>query len=126
MSAWTPVTVNGAVSDVLVTDFGGVLGQTVTLPRDARMRIQMNYSSDAPTLVQIYLAYTGAAAAQAITMLYDSTLQTPTPDQTQYFANFCASVPIDAALLAKSLRITKGASNAILEFATTVMMGPGC
>lgn len=129
MSAWSGLfAVNGALIDSLVTDFGGALSNNVAMPQDSRLCLTFHFSCDTPTAVQLYLAYSAGAAAQLITMIYDSALQTnPGPDQTDYLTNIVVDVPIDPSTRRpKSLRITKAAGNAIIEFASAVRMGPGC
>lgn len=128
MSAWSPrVPVNGALVDFLVTDYGGgVFGPTIALPADCRLCLVFNYSSDAQTQVQIYLAPAPAAAPQDIVMVHDSAAE-PVPDATQYLTGVCVDVPIaPGTLIPMFLFITKAASTANIRWATTVKMGPGC
>lgn len=129
MSAWSGLfAVNGALIDSLVTDFGGALSNNTALPAESRLCLVFHFSCDTPTTVQLYLAYNAGASPEELTMIYDSALQTnPGPNQTDYLTNIVVDVPINPnTRRPKSLRISKAAGDAFIEFSSAVRMGPGC
>lgn len=126
MSVWTPTIVNGLLADELVTDFGGTLATSRSLPPDSRMCLTLHYSSSAPTAVRLFLAVSPGTSPQDQILIYDSAFQVnPGADQTQYLTNIVVDVPI-VNLEPLGLRITKGISDAIVMWSTSVRMGPGC
>lgn len=125
MAAWQTLAINGVVADTLVDAFGGNTGTAASLPRDQRLCLRVDYSSDAQTQVIIYLAIGAGSADQNLVMLYDSRQQVvPAADSTQWVTDLTTSVPIFSSL-PMQLRISKGNSNAVIRWESFYSMGPG-
>lgn len=108
----TPIAVNGALADVLVTDFGGAQSKTVTASDSAALCVVLEYSAAAAGSLLLYLATSAGPAPEDRVVIYNSAYQT-TPDTTESIAGLQFEVPlVQATRVPYSLYITKAANNA--------------